>query len=52
MKRNKKLRCLVGEKNKEKRKLERRKNMWDPQKTYPPKLERKPSGKLVSFKFT
>ena len=49
---NKKLRCLVGGKNSKKRKLDRRKSMWGSPKAYPPKLEKKPSGKLVCFTFT
>ena len=43
---NKKLGCLVGGKNREKRKLERIKNMWGPPKTHPPKLERKHERKF------
>ena len=43
---NKKLGCLVEGKNREKRKLERRKNMWGPPKTHSPKLERKYERKL------
>ena len=37
--------------NREKWKLERRKNMWGSLKIYSTKLERKPSGKLVGSKF-
>ena len=45
-KENKKLGCSVGGKNREKRKLERRKNMWGSPKTHPLKLERKYEKKI------